>query len=182
MKISPLQRGACLGLLFLGGCQSSAPPQSPSVRVNRAMSGQSIEWVDRSQSPAVIYTGRLIGIDAPDLGQEPWGKQAQQRLQELVTNTDRSRLWVEVDRETPDRFGRKFIYLWKDGTLINEQLVREGMVLPDTRSLSSNGSGNRQKYTSRLMAASQYARLMGVGIWNPDRPLRTLPSDFRRDR
>jgi micrococcal nuclease len=181
-----------LGLLYLGGCQSSSPPPEINIQVNRVVSGHTIEWIDRSQSAPVIQTGRLIGIDAPDLAQEPWGKQAKQRLEELVISSPRTptdgirehSLRVQIDGEKPDRFGRKFIYLWKDRELINEQLVREGLVLADTRSLGSDTgrSPERLKYSSKLIQASQYARLMGQGIWNPDLPMRTLPADFRREQ
>jgi micrococcal nuclease len=85
-------------------------------------------------------------------------------------------LRVESNTENPDRFGRKFIYLWKDGELVNEQLVKEGYVLANLR------SSHPYKNSTSLSNASQYARLMGKGVWNPDRPLRTLPADFRREQ
>jgi micrococcal nuclease len=171
------------GLLFLAGCKSS-PPSTSSIQVHRVISGQSIEWIDRSEPDPVVQTGRLIGIDAPDLAQEPWGKQAQQRLEALLKIETKSHLRVEVDRSNPDRFGRKFIYLWKDGGSINEQLVREGLVLADPRHRGSKAASSTdwQQYSTRLIDASQYARLTGKGIWNPDLPLRTLPADFRREQ
>jgi micrococcal nuclease len=170
------------GLVWLTSCQAS-PPQYPTVQISRVISGQSVEWIDKSQQPPVIQQGRLIGIDAPDLAQEPWGKQAKQRLEELIGTPGKNTANIEFeDVAAADKYGRKFVYLWKDGLLVNEQLVREGYVLASMRAANSasiNPSGT--KYRDRSIAASQYARLMGQGIWNPDRPMRMSPSEFRKE-
>ena len=168
-------------LILLSGCQSSSS-NYPTVQISRVISGHSIEWIDRSQQPPVIQQGRLVGIDAPDLAQEPWGKQAKQRLEELIGTTGKDTVSVELEGTDADKFGRKFVYLWKDGRLLNEQLLKDGCVLPNLRTASSatmNASG--AKYRERFSRGSQYARLMGRGIWNPDRPLRMSPSEFRKE-
>jgi micrococcal nuclease len=169
------------GLLVLAGCQAP-PPKYPTVQISRVLSGQSIEWIDKSQQPPVIQQGRLIGIDAPDLGQEPWGKQAKQRLEELVELSNQNRVSIELETTEPDKFGRKFIYLWKDSQLLNEQLLKEGYVLANIRSphsISNSASGT--KYRDRFMRGSQYARIMGTGIWNLAQPMRLSPSEFRKE-
>jgi micrococcal nuclease len=171
------------GLCLLVACQSVTAPNSPPVKISRVMSGQSIEWVDRSQNPPIIQQGRLMGIDAPDMAQEPWGKQAKQRLEELIDRSDRDSVRLEFESTDADKFGRKFIYLWKDGRLLNEQLLREGCVLASMRTSSSASSSNTNgtKYRDRFSRGSQYARLMGRGIWNPEHPMRMSPSEFRKE-
>jgi micrococcal nuclease len=170
-----------VGILFLTGCQAS-PPKYPTVQISRVLSGQSVEWIDKSQQPPVIQQGRLIGIDAPDLGQEPWGKQAKQRLEELIGTSGKDGVSVEFDGTEPDKFGRKFVYLWKDGQLLNEQLLKDGCVLANMRTPSSaiNIIGGA-KYRERFLRGSQYARIIGVGIWNPAQPMRMSPSEFRKE-
>jgi micrococcal nuclease len=169
------------GLLVLVGCQ--APPSKyPAVQISRALSGQSIEWIDKSQQPPVIQQGRLIGIDAPDMGQEPWGKQAKQRLEELIGTPSKDDVSIEFDGTEADKFGRKFVYLWKDGQLLNEQLLKDGYVLANMRSPSSLSNPiSGTKYRDRFLRGSQYARIMGVGIWNPAQPMRMSPSEFRKE-
>ncbi len=167
------------GLGVLAGCQAS-PPKYPTVQIDRVMSGNSIEWVDKSQQPPVIQQGRLIGIDAPDLAQEPWGKQAKQRLEELIGTGSQSTVSVELDGADADKYGRKYVYLWKDGRLLNEELVKDGYVLASMRT-STAGNPRGVKYRERLIQGSQYARIMGTGIWNPDRPMRMSPSQFRKE-
>jgi micrococcal nuclease len=169
------------GLLFLAACQAS-PPKYPTIQISRVSSGQSVEWLDKSQQPPVIQQGRLIGIDAPDLEQEPWGKQAKQRLEELIGTSGKDSVSVEFEDTAIDKYGRKFIYLWKDGRLLNEQLLRDGCVLTSMRTASSTSTNpSGAKYRDRFINGSQYARLMGQGIWNPERPMRMSPSEFRKE-
>ncbi len=169
------------GLLLLVGCQAS-PPTYPTVQISRALSGQSIEWIDKSQQPPVIQQGRLIGIDAPDLAQEPWGKQAKQRLEELIDIAGKGGVSIEVEDTGADKYGRKFVYLWKDGRLLNEQLLKDGCVLASMRMPTAGATNlSGSKYRERFIRGSQYARLMGVGIWNPEQPMRMSPAEFRKE-
>ncbi len=169
------------GLVFLVGCQAP-PPKYPAVQISRVLSGQSVEWIDKSQQPPVIQQGRLVGIDAPDMGQEPWGKQAKQRLEELVSTVGKDSVGIEFESPEADKYGRKFIYLWKDGQLLNEQLLKDGYVLVNMRTPSSLGANvSGTKYRDRFLRGSQYARIMGAGIWNPSQPMRMSPSEFRKE-
>jgi micrococcal nuclease len=169
------------GLVLLAGCQA-APPARPTIQISRVLSGQSIEWIDRSQQPPVIQQGRLIGIDAPDLAQDPWGKQAKQGLELLVGLPSKGSVSVEFEGTEADKYGRRFVYLWKDGSLLNEQLLKDGYVLARMRTPSSTPDATTgTKYRERLLRGSQYARLMGQGIWNPEHPLRMSPTEFRKE-
>ncbi|WP_373542021.1 thermonuclease family protein [Chamaesiphon sp.] len=169
------------GLLLIVGCQAS-PPQYPTVQISRVTSGQSVEWIDKSQQPPVIQQGRLIGIDAPDLAQEPWGKQAKQRLEELIDVGGKGAVSIEFEDTATDKYGRKFVYLWKDGRLLNEQLLKDGWVLATMRTpTAGTNTLSGVKYRERLIRGSQYARLMGAGIWNPEQPMRMSPSEFRKE-
>ena len=60
-----------------------------------------------------------------------------------------------------------------DAPDLNEQLVKEGYVLWKARSPN-------YKYDQRLENAGAWAKLMGQGIWNPDRPMRQTPAEFRK--
>ena len=177
-------RSMCVGasgLVFLAGCQAP-PPKYPTVQISRVLSGQSVEWIDKSQQPPVIQQGRLVGIDAPDLGQEPWGKQAKQRLEELIATPSKDGVSIEFESIDADKYGRKYVYLWKDGQLLNEQLLKDGCVLANMRTPSSSGANvSGTKYRDRFLRGSQYARIMGVGIWKPSQPMRMSPSEFRKE-
>ncbi|MDJ1173841.1 thermonuclease family protein [Roseofilum capinflatum] len=150
----------------LAGCPSS-PPVGTTVTVERIVSGNTLEVSgDRSTSETV----RLIGIAAPSEEQKPWGREVKDYLENRL---DQQAVTLELDRETEDSYGRILAYVWLDGELINEELVKEGYVL------AQEWFPNTQ-YSQRLQYAEQRARTLGLGIWNPEKPMRLTPSEFRR--
>ncbi|HEY9808229.1 MAG TPA: thermonuclease family protein [Halomicronema sp.] len=159
-----------LMLLFLMGCQSAVTPQGITVPVQRILSGQSLEIAGSLEASNRI---RLIGIDAPDFKQEPWGEQAKQRLQELINNQP---VLLETDVETKYCFNNRcnqLAYVWVNNKLLNEELAKEGLVLASRREPNT-------KYQKRIEHAQEYARIMGNGIWNPEKPMRETPAEFRK--
>lgn len=157
-------------LLFLVGCQSKGSPPGGILKVERVVSGQTLEGVDTLQQQALLQRVRLLAIEAPDMKQRPWGLQAQKRLQQLIGEKP---VLLESDQEAKDQFERRLAYVWQDGVLLNEQLVSEGYALFVPRSPNN-------KYDQRLIRAQEYARLMGRGIWNPEKPMRLTPAEYRR--
>ena len=167
--------GYCL--LWLVGCQSPNTPVGLTAKVQRVISGQTLEVLLPSKQTPLIERVRLIGINAPDLQQKPWGVAAKNKLEELVSKSNGQQLvlqsvLLESEVQEKDRFGRILAYVWHDGNLVNEQLVTQGYVLADLN--SSNG-----KYSQRLIRGQEYARLKGYGIWNPKQPMRLTPKEFR---
>ena len=180
--MNALKRLGILGicLLFLLSCQSTHAPTgvSVNVQVQRVVSGQTLDVLNPRQPPTVIERVRLIGIEAPDLKQEPWGSAAKNRLEQMISQTVNQQfvlqpVVLERDTQEKDSAGRWLAYVWVNGVLLNEQLVKEGYVLAAPRSPN-------QKYDERLAHAQEYARIMGYGIWNPEQPMRLTPAEFRR--
>lgn len=115
---------------------------------------------------------RLIGIDAPELGQEPWGRKAKRKLQDIIRKTDKT-VRIELDVDERDKYGRLLAYLWaKDGRLVNEEMVRSGYALLYT--IPPN-----VKYVDRLRKAQEMASKKKVGIWG-EKGLEDRPSDYRK--
>jgi len=161
-----------LCLLLLVACQhQNKPAESTQVplKVSQVVSGQALEVVGITEQPSLISQVRLLSIDAPDLQQRPWGDEAKERLEALIGEQP---VILEFDLEAKDKFGRTLAYVWKDGVLLNEQLVKDGYALFVARSPN-------HKYDLRLERAQQWARLIGQGIWNPEKPMRLTPAEFR---
>ncbi len=168
----------CCCLLLLVGCQSTEVPNAITVQVQRVVSGQTLDVLNPTQQPALTERVRLIGIEAPDLKQQPWGEAAKNRFEQMISKKAGQQLVIqpvllEPDIQEKDTAGRWLAYVWQDGVLLNEKLVEEGYVLAAPRSPN-------KKYDARLARAQEYARIMGYGIWNPDRPMRLTPVEFRR--
>ncbi len=159
----------CCSLLV--ACQLRQPPQGLTVQVQRVVSGQTLEILS-PENQQLRERVRMIGIQAPDLRQEPWGKAAKRKLEELLLDENGEFLWVLLEGGgQKDRFGRRLAYVWYDNKLINEELVALGYVLADAELAP--------KYGQRLARAQEYARVMGYGIWQPEQPLRLTPQEFR---
>lgn len=156
--------------ILLGGCQSTSTPQGVTLSIERIVSGQTLEVVDSQKPTDSTLRVQLIGVSAPDLRQRPWGEMARERLQEMIGEKP---VLLESDLEPKDQFDRQLAYVWQDGKLLNEQLLKEGWALFRPRSLN-------RKYDRRLEQAQEYARVMGLGIWNQDQPLRLPPEQFRQ--
>jgi micrococcal nuclease len=106
------------------------------------------------------YRTRLIGIDAPEMGQEPWGRKAKKHLRELL-NGSGGMVRVEMDVTKYDKYDRLLAYLWlNDKTLINELMLRDGYAVLFTIQPNS-------KHVDRLKKAQYTARENRSGIWGP---------------
>lgn len=116
---------------------------------------------------------RLIGIDAPEIKQEPWGRQAKRHLKKLISESD----WVvgiELDVEERDKYGRLLAYLWdKKGRLINERMIEDGYAVLYT--IPPN-----IKYAEIFISAQKKARSKKVGIWKKD-GLKMTPEKWRKE-
>lgn len=97
---------------------------------------------------------RYIGIDAPERD-EPLGQAATELNRKLVEG---KRVRLERDVSDRDRYGRLLRYVYVDGTLVEAELVRQGLARvraypPDT------------KHHQELSALEQEARQAGRGVW-----------------
>jgi micrococcal nuclease len=97
---------------------------------------------------------RYIGIDAPERD-EPLGPAATQLNGEMVGG---KRVRLEKDVSNRDRYGRLLRYVYVDGTLVEGELVRQGLARvraypPDT------------KYHQELLELEAEAKEAGRGVW-----------------
>ena len=118
------------------------------------------------------YRTRLIGIDAPEMGQKPWGRRAKRHLIEIMRKTNWTVI-VETDEERLDKYGRLLAYLWsKKNTMINEKMVADGFAV--TLTIAPN-----VKYAEKFSRAEQTAQAAKKGIWGPD-GLQESPAEYKK--
>jgi micrococcal nuclease len=115
---------------------------------------------------------RLIGVDAPELSQQPFGVQARGALARWVQPGDT--VTLERDVQAEDRYGRRLAYVWRGAILVNWQLVRGGWALLLT--IPPN-----VRYSEAFQEAQRRAREAGVGLWAAG-GFACRPSDRRRGR
>lgn len=106
------------------------------------------------------YKVRLIGVDAPESRDpnkpvECYAKVAKTYLSNLLLN---HQVTIEKDVTGTDRYGRLLRYVYHDGEMINELLVREGYARVATYPPDV-------KYQERFLVAENLARAEGKGLW-----------------
>jgi len=120
---------------------------------------------------------RLIGIDAPEIAQKPWGEKAKKYLEALLSSSEWN-VKLEFDVDKRDKYGRLLAYIWTtDGKLINLLMVKSGYAMLFT-------FPPNVKYVTELKVAQREARDRGLGIWadpSVDGGLKERPGDYRRE-
>lgn len=177
--------GAVVLILGLVGCESLfSPPKSelPTYSVKRVSDGDTLAVTDSSGNSISV---RFACMDAPevphtnaekqsrkavDKNQFKWGVQAQQRVQQLVTQGgDRVNLTVT----DTDRYGRKVSEVrLPDGTLVQEALIRDGLAMVYQPYLKNCPSA------AVVQQAEAEAKKSRRGVWGDSKFVE--PWDYRR--
>ncbi len=120
---------------------------------------------------------RLLGIDAPELAQEPWGFCARRKLcTELgsaLCSFKNTKIKYEYDVQKKDKYKRDLAYIYNaQNELVNETLLKDGYAVvlilePNT------------KYAIKFKDAEAYARKKNIAIWSKS-GLKLSPYEFRK--
>lgn len=118
-----------------------------------------------------IYDGnvqsfRFLLIDTPEtkhpkLGKQPFGQESSDRTAELLNNANKIEVEFDVGQKQ-DKYNRHLAYIYVDGEMLNNILVREGLAKvayvypPNTR------------YLTELESSQEKAKSEQIGIWSVD--------------
>jgi endonuclease YncB( thermonuclease family) len=112
---------------------------------------------------------RLACIDAPEMGQTPWGERSTQYIKQLLPVGTR----INYRPADTDRYGRMVAEIFVNNQSINLKMVRQGEAVVYHRYLSSC-EADRQKY----LDAEKQAQRQSLGFWSQPDP--EMPWDFRK--
>ena len=134
-----------------------------------AWSGKVVGVID-GDSITVLHDGRqeqirLWGIDCPEKHQD-FGSKAKSTTSILVVAKV-----VEVDPVTADRYGRTVAFVRVADTLVNEELIRQGLAWVFTRYCD-------RPICQEWKALEEEARKARRGLWSMPKPV--APWEFRR--
>lgn len=130
--------------------------QRASVEVIEVVDGDTIRVeLDGEQTPV-----RLIGIDTPEkdgpyTDRECFGEQASRYTDDALAGRA---VELEFDVERTDRFDRTLAYVWVEGSLFNQRILRDGFAVLAT-------FPPNVRYVERFTRAQQQARGEGAGLW-----------------
>lgn len=110
---------------------------------------------------------RLYGIDCPELGQKPYGKQARSRIEQLLQP------YHEIDAIAINRdsYNRLIAEIWVADICINTQLLLEGYAVAYYRHLVG-------EYRQRYIEAETIARTNKLKFWS--QPKIEMPWNYRK--
>lgn len=111
-----------------------------------------------------VSSFRFLLIDTPEtrhprLGKQPFGQEASDRTESLLKNANKIEVEFDVGQKQ-DKYNRYLAYIYVDGKMLNEILVKEGLAEvgyvypPNTR------------YIDRLNDAQSTAKERKRGIWS----------------
>jgi micrococcal nuclease len=133
----------------------SPPAEGVEVTVVRAVDGDTVELADGRHV-------RYIGVNTPERGQ-PFYDEATAANRRLVEGQT---VWLALDVQPADQYGRTLGYLWVGDQFVNLELVRQGYATAYT-------APPNVLYSEAIVAAERQARKAEAGPWAPsDLPLR----------
>ncbi len=114
-----------------------------------------------SAEPLQAYV-RLIGVDTPETVKpnhpvEPWGPEATDFTRKFLAS---GRLELQMDKRRQDRYERFLAYVYVEGRMLNEELVRAGLARV------SHYPGDSPQVARRLQKAEDEARYAQRGLWS----------------
>ena len=114
--------------------------------VTRVVDGDTIEVSPLIDGNSYV---RLIGLDTPETysGEEPCGPEASEFT---ASRLEGKQVQLELDEDKFDQYDRLLAYIWLDGKMFNETLVREGYASVATYPPND-------KYESRFLTAEATA-------------------------
>ena len=136
---------------------SNVPASAIPAKVTRVIDGDTFEATVQGKSEKV----RMILVDTPetvhpDKPEEPFGKEASDFTKKNLEGKD---VYLELDAQERDKYGRLLAYVWIGDKLYNKMLLEKGLarvaVYPPN-----------VKYVDEFRAVQKQAQEKGIGIWS----------------
>lgn len=113
---------------------------------------------------------RLLGIDAFEMDQNKYGKDGKVFLKKLLKNKE---VCIEPGFDKKDVYGRTLGYIYVDGKLVNEELVRNGYAVV-------NSFYPNTQHLVKLQKAQIHARKNMLGYWKTNKYIKETPYEYRK--
>lgn len=135
-----------------------------NVTLSRVIDGDTLKLYYKGKEE----TFRLLLVDTPETkhptkGVEPYGKEASHMTTNLVESA--SQLSIKFDNgDRKDKYGRYLVYLYTDGKMVNNELVRNGLARVKYVYKPNNTHEGMLKESQRKAQAEK------LNIWSDEEP------------
>lgn len=135
-------------LLACGGVPPEpTPSEGEQVTIVQVVDGDTVALEDGRRV-------RYLGINTPERDQ-PFYEEAREANRRLVEGKS---VWLVLDIQPTDRYGRILAYVWAGNRLVNLELVQQGFANAYTQPPNV-------RYSEQIIAAERKAREAEVGLW-----------------
>ena len=167
----PIRSALMLACLILSALYQDAAYAETVLQEAQAIKVHDGDTVTLMIKGKMVKT-RLIGIDAPEMGQRPWGRRAREHLVGIIKDSGWI-VYVETDIVKRDKYDRLLAYLrTKQDAIINERMLQDGHAVLFT--ISPN-----VKYVAEFTRAERRARSENKGLWASN-GLKEKPFTYRK--
>ncbi len=145
------------------------------MQLVKLLDADSMFFKEANCSDCHEFEVRLLGIDAPEFMQEPWGKRAKNYVANQLNAA--SKIELEFAPNNIDKYGRKLVYVRyftnDEDRLLNEVLLNRGFAV--LFSFDKNS-----KYLQSLKDAQAFAQKNEFNIWRKKDGIKMSPYQFRK--
>lgn len=111
-------------------------------------------------------TVRFLAIDTPESVHpnkevEPYGKEASDFTKERLSNATNIILEFDQKSDKQDKYGRYLAWIWVDGQLLQEELIKEGLA-------KTEYIYGEYKYLEQIQEEENNAKSKKIGIWKDE--------------
>lgn len=142
-----------------------------SVTLSKCVDGNSARFILENNEIKVKFIGvESNSVVVADVNDEINGSLVSEYVCNVLKNAKDIKLEYENNSEKEDKYGRKLVWVWVDGVLLQENLVKIGY--SKIAYLSDD-----YKYSDLLLSAEDYAKNNELGIWYKENVVDTNVSD-----
>ena len=145
---------------------------SPALQEARVIAVNDGDTVTIRMNGKDIPVHGLIGIDAPETGQEPWGKRSREHLRKILKDLHWNVL-IETDVQPYDKYNRLLVYLWDDNNEADQRTDAPGRIC------SAVHDPAEQQICGQVQKGPADGPRKKLGIWGPD-GLKERPLDYKK--
>ncbi len=122
-----------------------------------------------------IIKAKFLAIDTPELnhptkGTEPFGQEASKYTCTTLTTAEKIKLEYDVNSKEEDSYGRKMVWVFVDGTLLQDLLVSNGYA-------KVGHLYDDYKYTTMIQQSEISAKDSQLGIWSEESTTTDIASE-----
>lgn len=127
------------------------------VQLSKCVDGDTTHFIVQGEHVKVRY----LAMNAPEYTKEkePYGKEASSYVCDILTNANRIELEYDDGSDMLDKYGRTLAWVYADGTLIQKELVKQG--LAEVKYIYGDYA-----YTDELKQLERDAKKNRLGMWS----------------